>query len=130
MRGEPTVVHESDCPEEQWAEGGRVGVRWRTLLSGDRTPTASLTVGVAEIPPGDAPVRLHHHAPPESYYVIEGDGFVHIAGAEYPVRAGSAVFVPGDAVHVVRNTSAGPLRLLYVFPVDSFDQVRYRFPDS
>jgi mannose-6-phosphate isomerase-like protein (cupin superfamily) len=128
LKSEPTVVHESDCPEERWSDGERVGVRWRTLLSGDRTPTSSLTVGVAEIPPGDAPVRPHHHEPVEAYYILEGEGFVEVAGREHAVRAGSAVFIPGNAEHVVRNTGSVALRLLYVFPVDAFDQVEYRFP--
>lgn len=129
MKDEPTVVHESACPEECWSEGDRVGVRWRTLLSGDRTPTSALTLGVAEIPPGDAPVRLHHHEPVEAYYILAGEGSVHVAGREHTVRPGSAVFIPGNAEHVVRNTGGVALRLLYVFPVDAFDQVEYRFPE-
>ena len=41
---------------------------------------------------------------------------------------GSTIFVPSDAVHAVGNTGNDVLRLLYVFGVDSFDDVEYVFP--
>lgn len=128
-RAKPWIVHEDRCPIERW-EGpdGRRRVEWRTLLSGDRTPTSSLTLGVAEIEP-DRPdaFRLHRHAQPEVYYILSGEGVVVIDGSEHRVRPGSAVFIPGDLEHGVRNTGPEPLRLLYAFAVDSFHQVEYVF---
>jgi mannose-6-phosphate isomerase-like protein (cupin superfamily) len=125
---EPFVVHETDCPLEGWDDPARGRVVWRTLLSGDRTPTGSLTLGVVEIGSGDSQeFQPHRHAQPEAYYILSGEGVVHIAGADHPVRPGSAVFVPGHAAHGARNTGAGPLRILYVFPADSFDEIRYEF---
>lgn len=127
---QPVVVHESQCEEERWEPPAPGTVRWRTLLSADRTPTSALTVGVAEIAPGgEDRLRLHRHGPPEIYYVVAGEGRVSIDGAEHEVRAGSAVFVPGDAWHAVRNTGSQPLRLLYTFPVDAFADVEYVFAD-
>ena len=124
----PVVVHEQDCPLERWDDPGRGGVTWRTLLSGDRTPTRDLTMGVAEIPPGESSdPGEHRHAQVEVYYILSGEGSVVIDGVSHPVRAGSAVYVPGDARHGVANTGVEVLRLLYVFAVDAFDQVEYRF---
>jgi mannose-6-phosphate isomerase-like protein (cupin superfamily) len=40
---------------------------------------------------------LHRHAPPETYYVFAGAGIVSLDGREIPVKAGSAVFIPGMA---------------------------------
>ena len=57
-----------------------------------------------------------------------GEGTVSIAGTEYPVRAGSAIFVPGNTWHGAFNTGSDLLRLLYVFPTSSFDKVHYQFP--
>ena len=59
----PFVIHEDDCEVEGWNDAAPGQVRWRTLLSGDRTPTAALTVGVAELEPGEAvDFRPHRHA--------------------------------------------------------------------
>lgn len=123
----PVVLHERDCPLESWSDASRSRVAWRTLLSADRTPTGALTLGVAELPPGDHETVPHRHAQIEAYYVLEGEGLVLIDGDRYPVRAGSVVFIPGEAEHGATNTGSETLRLLYVFATDSFEEVEYRF---
>lgn len=124
----PVVLHETDCPLESWSDAARERVEWRTLLSADRTPTGRLTLGVAELPPGGRDdLVTHRHAQTEAYYVLEGEGLVSIDGMDHPVRAGSAVFLPGDCDHGAVNTGRVTMRLLYVFAADSFDQVEYRF---
>lgn len=124
----PTVVHTDEQPLERWDDPARGGVVWRTLLSGDRTPTRGLTMGVAEFPPGEAgTLRPHRHAPPEAYYVLDGEGIVTIDGAPHAIKAGAAVYLPGDATHAVVNTGDGPLRLVYIFAADSFAEVEYHF---
>ena len=50
-----------------------------------------------------------------------------LEGREIPVKAGSAVFIPGMAEHGIRQTGSEILRLFYVFPVNSFDGVEYLF---
>jgi quercetin dioxygenase-like cupin family protein len=126
----PFVVHEQDCDLERWDEPADGRVAWRTLLSADRTPSASLTMGVAELEPGEAKdLRLHKHAQAEAYYILSGEGTVTVSGTQHPVRAGSAIFIPGGEVHGALNTGAEPLRLLYVFPADSFAEIEYEFED-
>ena len=121
----PFVVSEQDCPPERW-ENAASSLKWRTLISGDRNPTSALTLGVAELAPGDGhEPRWHSHAQPEVYYVLQGQGVVNIDGEEHPVESGSAVFIPGNALHGSRNTGVEPMRILYVFPADSFDEVEY-----
>ena len=131
MRPEPYVIHEEKCAIESWEDATRGEVQWRTLLSADRTPTTSMTFGVAEIKPGRrAALRGHRHAQPEIYYILSGRGVVTIDRQEHFVRAGTAVFIPGHAEHAFRNTDAKPLRFVYVFPVDSFDKVKYEFTEA
>ncbi len=128
-KSQPFVVHELECEFEQWDEPADSNLRWRTLVSADRTPTDSLTMGVAELEPGEArDFRPHRHKQAELYYIISGEGVVRIEGIEHRVRAGTAVFVPGDALHGAFNTGTELLRLLYVFPAASFDQIHYEFP--
>jgi len=125
------VVHPDDCETERWSPDRPGAVTWRTVLSGDRTPTDSLTVGVAEVAPGGTDeFALHRHAPAEIYAVLSGEGVVMIDGVEHPIRAGCAVFIPGGAWHAARATGPAPLRLLYAFAVDAFGDVVYEFADS
>jgi quercetin dioxygenase-like cupin family protein len=125
----PFVTHENQCPVEGWDDPKRGVVSWRTLLSGDRTPTQALTMGVAEVGELDAAdLKLHRHAQPEAYYVLSGRGVLRIDGLDYPLSPGSAAFIPGDALHAARGVGAEPLRILYVFSADAFDEVRYEFP--
>jgi mannose-6-phosphate isomerase-like protein (cupin superfamily) len=126
----PTVLHTDSLPVERWDDPDRGSVTWRTVFSGERTPTSGLTLGIAELAPDDTVGNPpHRHAPPEVYYVIAGEGVVTIAGEASPVRAGSAVFIPGEAEHSLANTGSTTLRLLYGFAVDSFDEVTYQFSD-
>jgi mannose-6-phosphate isomerase-like protein (cupin superfamily) len=81
---------------------------------------------VTELGPGDW-LGLHRHAPSEVYYVFAGAGILSLDGREITVGAGSAVFIPGMAEHGIRQTGSEILRLLYAFPVDSFDGVEYLF---
>ena len=85
----PLVVHESDCKVEAWDDPRRGSVTWKTLLSSDRTPTDSLTVGLAELPGGtDEALALRRHDHSEVYYVLSGKGRVVIEEEEFLVRPG------------------------------------------
>ena len=128
-QSEAFVIQEEDCEFEGSLEAEPGSVRWRTLISGDRTPTDSLTVGVAELEPGESRFfRPHKHAQAEVYYILSGEGAVTISGIDHPVRPCTTVFIPGGAEHGARNTGAELLRLLYVFPSDSFAEIKYEFP--
>lgn len=125
------VVQEDACLVEHWDDPSRGKVSWRTLLSADRTPTSAMTVGIAEVAPG-TPLGYyrHRHEPAEVYYILAGEGLVTIDDVDHPVRAGSTVFIPGNAWHGAHNTGSEVLRLLYAFAVGSIADVTYVFPES
>ncbi len=129
MDREPVIVDESardwqTWPEEEVAQRGLV--YWRTLVSGDVTHSEALTMGNAKIPPAGK-LHEHRHRQAEIYLILQGTGSVRIDGKTRPVRAGSAVFIPGNAVHSCENTGASDLRFAYVFPASSFEEVEYVF---
>ena len=126
MDSKPLVIRTEERQLDGWDDPVKGLISWRTLFSGDQTPTNALTAGVAELEPGGC-LGLHRHTPPEIYYVLEGSGIVTLDGAEHKVTTGAAVFIPGDCEHGIRNDGAAPLRLLYAFAVDAFSQVEYRF---
>jgi len=121
----PVVVHEGDVALEGWSDRTD-GLQWKTLISGDRTASDSITVGVVDVHPRDVP-RWHRHAHAEVYYVLQGQGVVKIDGVEHAIEAGSTVFIPGNAEHGARNTGSDVMRIFYVFAADSFSDVEYVF---
>lgn len=48
----------------------------------------------------------------------------------HPVVQGSAVFIPGNAWHSMRNTGPSSLRLYYVLQADGMGDVEFDFGDS
>ncbi len=131
MESGPIVSREEDREWETWDEEDipKKGlVYWKTLISGNLTPSRGLTLGIASLPPGGA-LHEHRHTQEEVYLVLDGSGLVRIGGEETAVEGGSAVFIPGDALHSCENTGASDLRVAYVFPADSFEDVEYVFED-
>lgn len=132
MKAQPIVLSDQaikDLPEDGFPAGGSSGdVTWRTLLSSPRTPTDTLTSGLARCSSKGGQLKCHRHAHPEMYYVTQGRGIVTIDGKEEKVGKGSMVFIPGDSEHGVRNEDeTEDLEWLYVFAADRFEDVVYRF---
>lgn len=123
---EPVIRDSADVHLETWDDPVRGKVSFRVLFSQDRTPTAALYTGLTELAPGGWLGR-HRHTATEVYHLVEGAGVVTLDRVDHPVTAGSAVFIPGGTEHGIRNTGDGPLRFVYAFPTDSFDDVQYRF---
>lgn len=131
MDREAVVVDESTREWETWPEeevAARGFVYWKTLLSADVTYSEALTMGIAKIPPAEA-LHKHRHLQPEIYLILEGTGLVRIGGKARPVGAGSAVFIPGNALHSCENTGTSELRFAYVLAADSFEEVEYVFDE-
>ncbi|KAK7193183.1 hypothetical protein DPSP01_010020 [Paraphaeosphaeria sporulosa] len=118
-----------NMPEESFPSttpGGNV--TWRTLLSSPSTPSTALTTGLARCAAQGGQLKCHRHSHPEIYYIVSGRGVVSIKGVERAVGKGDVVFIPGDAVHGVRNDDEGEeLVWLYVFAADGFGEVVYQF---
>lgn len=118
------VVNEISCPTDGWGN-----LHWKTLISGDRTPTCAITQGVAELtpaPPDKFPV--HCHAQAETYFVLSGEGVLRIGDEEHALSPGVIAFIPGGAHHTTYATGREPLRILYTFAANSFSDVLYEFP--
>ena len=126
-----TTIALEELPWETWDDPGladRSGVRWKLVFSGRRTPTGVMSVGLAEIGPGGV-LPLHHHAPAEVYHVLEGEGRAEVEGVSHELRPGRLLFIPANAKHRTINTGRAPLRCLFVFPTDSFEDVVYHFDE-
>lgn len=118
--------HVDEQAVETWDDDIRGRLSFVTLFSGDETPTRELTSGLAIVPPGGW-MGLHRHEAFETYLVLAGTGVLTLAGHDVDLRPGSAVLIPGDAEHGVRNTGEDELRVHYVFAADAMSDVVYRF---
>ncbi|HEV8673982.1 MAG TPA: cupin domain-containing protein [Methylomirabilota bacterium] len=131
MSVRPAVVREAECPWEGWTDPAlhaKSPIRWKLLVGAERTPSRSLTVGTCEIPPG-ASLLLHHHAPGEVYYVLDGEGVSEIDEVTTPVGPGTTLYIPPDARHRTRNTGSRPLRFVWIFATDSFGEITYHYDE-
>ena len=99
-------------------------IRWRTLLSGDNTPTEGISMGTLEIPPGAA-LDAHHHSPLEVYYLISGEGLLLCGDTVKHVRAGDVIYIPANQVHGIKNISDHTLALVWMFPTDTWSEIEY-----
>lgn len=120
LANEEQYPWESDPP----THAGGAGVRWRTLVAADRTPSCGLSMGVFEVPPG-AELAPHHHHPQEVYYVTAGAAEVFFAGEWRPLRTGDVAYFPGGSVHGARNRGRETCTIVWMFPTDTFDEIEY-----
>jgi len=122
MAEEFRLAHEDGSPWEE--DAAEPGVRWRQLVSADRTPSQRLSVGVFEVSPG-AELAPHHHAPQEVYYVVEGRAEIHRDGTWGSLERGDIAYIPGGAVHGVRNRGDEAIVIVWVFPTETYDEIEY-----
>ncbi|WP_128516689.1 cupin domain-containing protein [Tabrizicola thermarum] len=118
-------IDAQDCAPARWDDPARGTLSWRTLISGEVTPTDTLVCGIAEMRPGET-FALHRHAEPEVYFGLEGEGSVLIDGVAHRLAPGVALYIPGMAEHGVPEVTQS-LRWFYTFARDRFDQIVYHF---
>ncbi len=121
------VINENNCEQEKWPDKSRGDIKWKTLISGDKMASNGLSCGVAELSEKESSLRLHQHAIPEVYYILEGEGLMRINDKTFDVSTGSTIYIPNNALHQITNTSKEPLRFFYVFPTNTFADVEYNF---
>ncbi len=74
------------------------------------------SLAYARVPPGKATVAHRLKGSSEVYFIIQGQGRMHIGDEASPVRAGQAVYIPPGAVQYIENT--GALDLVFLCIVD------------
>ncbi len=67
----------------------------------------------AIVRPGEITHR-HRLYTSEVYYILQGEGIMHIDDESAPVRAGHAVYIPPRSVQRIRNTGTADLIFLCI----------------
>ena len=95
------------------------------FLAGDRTRLRELfnpakeqlslrcSLAHAAVAPS-AKTKRHRLRTSEVYYVLEGQGLMHIGRESAPVKPGQAVYIPPGAVQWIENTGADSLIFLCI----------------
>jgi mannose-6-phosphate isomerase-like protein (cupin superfamily) len=73
-----------------------------------------LRLHVSVMNPGQAPHPPHQHAGEEIIFLLEGTGEITIGEDRVEVQPMTAIFLPDNARHSLRNTGAGPMKYLAV----------------
>ena len=125
----PAIVDQATLDWETWQDttlASRSPIRWKLLITGERTDSSGLVTGIAQLPPG-AQLVPHHHEPEETYYVVSGRGEMEIDDHTTPVGPGCAIHIPANARHALRCTSSEPLFFVFSFARDRFDEITYHY---
>ena len=113
--------------DQEWSSTEKYpGVRWKFLIDADFTESSGLSLGFAEIAPGGDLV-LHYHAPSEIYVVTDGTGMLNKSGKLEEINKGDVVYIGKNEKHALKNEGKETLKFYWIFPTDSFSEVKYLY---
>ena len=113
--------------DQEWSSTEKYpGVRWKFLIDADFTESSGLSLGFAEIAPGGDLV-LHYHAPSEIYVVTDGTGILNKSGKLEEINRGDVVYIGKNEKHALKNEGKETLKFYWIFPTDSFSEVKYLY---
>ena len=86
----------------------------REILHPDKADLAlRYSLAHAVVKPGDT-TREHRLRTSEVYYILEGEGIMHIDGESAPVRSGSTVYIPPRARQCITNRGKTALKFICI----------------
>ena len=86
----------------------------REILHPDKENLAlRYSLAHAIVKPGDTTWR-HRLKTSEVYYILEGDGVMHIENETAPVRSGSTVYIPPMATQCITNSGNTDLKFICI----------------
>ena len=113
--------------DQEWSTTDKYpGVRWKFLIDADFTKSSGLSLGFAEIAPG-GDLILHYHSPAELYVITEGTGTLNKSGEFEEIKRGDVVYIAENAKHALKNNGNETLKFYWIFPTDTFSEVKYLY---
>ncbi len=86
----------------------------RELLHPDKTDLAiRYSLAYAVVKPGQTS-KPHKLKTSEVYYILEGEGIMHINGESEEVKSGQAIYIPPNSRQCIRNTGSSELKFLCI----------------
>jgi quercetin dioxygenase-like cupin family protein len=106
-----------DIPSFPYGEGAQ-----KRVVIGPNEGAPNFVMRVFDVPPGGASSH-HSHDFEHEVYVLQGEATLKAPTGDMPVRPGSAVFIPANEQHQLRNTGKETLRFLCMVPLHGEDSV-------
>lgn len=88
------------------------GSQVRELLHPKNSRIKRLSVAEARIEPGAATREHLHRSSEEVYYILKGEGEIHVGGEKARICEGDVVLIPPNSRHYVVNTQEEELIIL------------------
>ena len=107
------VVNVKEATRGKLPVPGGGGV-FQILIDEEISGAKHFSLLVNEIIPGSKS-REHAHEVEQCWYILNGEGIVHIGDSEYLIKPGNAVFAPIGMRHSVECTGDKPLRYVVVY---------------
>jgi mannose-6-phosphate isomerase-like protein (cupin superfamily) len=99
-----------DCPEFIAGDNCRL----REILHPDKADLAlRYSLAHAVVAPGQT-TWLHALRTSEAYYILSGEGIMHIDGERAPVRSGDTVYIPPRSKQQITNVGSADLVFLCI----------------
>lgn len=85
------------------------------LISREKAGSEDLRVTYCRMLPGQYHLRHHHPQASEFYFVIQGACAVYLGGETVRATPGTAIYIPRNTVHAVRNDTESVCEFLAGF---------------
>jgi mannose-6-phosphate isomerase-like protein (cupin superfamily) len=100
-------IHEDKVARSEYPD------RWsKDLISAECGATGGFNLGVA-VYTSETFGPLQVHDDQEAVYVISGIGEMRLGEEIFPVRPGSAAYIPRGTPHATRRTTLEPVKVVY-----------------
>jgi quercetin dioxygenase-like cupin family protein len=83
------------------------------VLSNDLA-AEQMTIGLCEVSPHSS-MSPHSHSQEELIYILQGHGYVEVAGKKELIRPGTLIHFPSSVEHLTANESDEVMQFLFCF---------------
>ena len=101
-------------------------LKWKLLVDADISNSEGLSCGILHLPKNSV-LSLHCHAPQEIYLIRKGKAILLSSDGEKELREDAVVYINKNEKHGLKNAGSTPLELIWIFPTDSWHDVKYNF---
>ena len=106
------------------------GLRWQFSVNAGTTDSKGLSCGYLQVDP-DAELPLHYHKEQEIYVITRGNAeLLDGVSNSRALTAGDTIYIPENSWHGISNASKSLVEFIWIFPTDTWQEVRYIFADD